>query len=313
MGTTGRTAALLGLAYGGIWAMNRSLRRIEGDSMQPLLHADDLVLTLPSARWTPRRGDIVVASQDGREVTKRVVGLPGERVGLIEGHLYADGIWYREPYVTDRPDHDHHWTVGDDEVLLLGDHRTHSTDARTHGPTPLADVSAVAVARVLPLRLLRDRPAALPGPRQRPAARLVVLDPEDRFLLFRVIDTDDPSRSWWETPGGGIKVRETLMQAAHRELTEEVGTSDHEIVDLAVTVERDTTANGVTLRKVEHFLATRIEPVDVDDLDRSGWTAQEHAEIAEVRWWTAAELQATADRYVPSNLGDIVADATAEI
>jgi signal peptidase I len=304
---------MLAVGYGAIWAVNRSLRRVEGDSMQPLLRADDLVLTLPPARWTPRRGDVVVATQAGREVTKRVVGLPGERVGLVEGHLYADGVWYREPYVTDRPDHDHHWTVGDDEVLLLGDHRPRSADAREHGPSRMTDVSAVVVARVHPFRRLRDRPTALPGPRIRPAARLVVLDPDDRLLLFRVADVDDPSRSWWETPGGGIKLRETLMQAAHRELLEEVGSSDHAIVDLQITAERDATAHGATLRKIEHFLATRIEPVEAAALDRSGWTAQEHAEIAEVRWWTADELAATPDRYFPGDLADIVAKAITEV
>lgn len=312
----GRMRAAVGMlagVYGAVWATNRSLRRVEGDSMQPLLRADDLVVTIPAVRWTPRRGDVVVATQAGREVTKRVVGLPGERVGLIEGHLYADGVWYREPYVTDRPDHDHHWEVGDDEVLLLGDHRPGSTDAREHGPTPLTDVSAVVVARVHPLRRMRDRPTPLAGPRIRPAARLVVLDPDDRFLLFRVVDVDDPTRSWWETPGGGIKLRETLMQAAHRELLEEVGTSDHDIVDLHITAERDATAHGVTLRKIEHFLATRIEPVDVTALDRSRWTPQEHAEIAEVRWWTIDELAAASDRYLPSDLPDVVAKATTEV
>jgi signal peptidase I len=309
----GRTAGTLAVVYGAIWAVNRSLRRIEGNSMQPLLHADDLVVTIPPTRWTPRRGDVVAATRDGRAITKRVVGLPGERVGMIEGHLYADGVWYREPYVTDRPDDDHHWTLNPSEVLLLGDNRARSTDARSHGPTPLADVAAVVVARVKPWRLLRDRPTALPGPRPRPAARLVVLDPADRVLLFRVTDTDDPARSWWETPGGGIKPRETLMQAATRELHEEVGIDDAEIVDLQVTVERDVAAHGATLRKIEHFLTTRVDAIDVDAIDRARWTAQERAEIAEVRWWTGAELAATTDRCVPNDLDGIVAKATSEV
>jgi len=313
MRMTGRTAGTLAVAYGAIWTLNRSLRRIEGDSMQPLLHADDLVLTVPPTRWTPRRGDVVVATRDGHDVTKRVVGLPGERVGLIEGHLYAEGVWYREPYVTDRPDHDHHWTLTPSEILLLGDNRVHSTDARSHGPTPVADVSAVVVARMKPSRLLRDRPTALPGHRQRPAARLVVLDPADRVLLFRVIDTDDPARSWWETPGGGIKPRETLMQAAARELHEEVGIDEAAIVDLQVTVERDAAAHGATLRKVEHFLATRVDAIDVDAIDRVRWTAQEHAEIGEVRWWDLAELADMPRRHVPADLPAIVAAAALQV
>lgn len=306
----GPTGALLAVAYAGGWLLNRAMRRVEGDSMQPLLHADDLVFTVPFRR--PRRGDVVVATVDGREVTKRIVGLPGEQVGLVEGHLHADGTWYREPYVTDRPDGDHVWSVGPDEVVLLGDHRGASTDARSHGPTPLDHVTARVVARVHPFRRLTDRPVPLDGPRQRPAARLVVLDSTDRVLLFRVTDTDDSTRSWWETPGGGIKLRETLMHAAVRELREEVGVADAHIVDLRLTVERDTSTGGAPLRKIEHYLTTRIDALDLDRLDRSGWTRQEHAEIAEVRWWAADDLAATTDRYVPADLPEIVAKAIAE-
>ena len=61
--------------------------------------------------------------------------------------------------------------------------------------------------------------------RPRPAARLLLLDPEERLLLFRFAYKDSASvdRSHWATPGGGVDAGETFEQAAIRELWEETG------------------------------------------------------------------------------------------
>ena len=37
----------------------------------------------------------------------------------------------------------------------------------------------------------------------RPAARVLLLDPDDRVLLVRLL-AEDGKRSWWTTPGGGV-------------------------------------------------------------------------------------------------------------
>ncbi len=70
----------------------------------------------------------------------------------------------------------------------------------------------------------------------RPTARLVVLDTDGRVLLFKIEDptvTDprDPlgaaqPRTFWVTPGGGVEAGESLADALHRELAEEVGIDD---------------------------------------------------------------------------------------
>ena len=57
------------------------------------------------------------------------------------------------------------------------------------------------------------------------AARVVLLDPDDRVLLMRY-DDGPPNGSHWTTPGGGLNDGEGFPAAALRELAEETGWSD---------------------------------------------------------------------------------------
>jgi 8-oxo-dGTP pyrophosphatase MutT (NUDIX family) len=59
---------------------------------------------------------------------------------------------------------------------------------------------------------------------RRKAARVVLLDPEDRVLLLEARDPGKPGvRPWWELPGGGIEWGETTAEAGAREVWEETG------------------------------------------------------------------------------------------
>ena len=61
--------------------------------------------------------------------------------------------------------------------------------------------------------------------RARPSSRLLVLDPQDRLLLFKFEHKNGPlaAQSFWATPGGGLHREEDHAQAARRELLEETG------------------------------------------------------------------------------------------
>jgi signal peptidase I len=160
--TFGRIAGL-GLAWSVAVALNRSLRRVHGASMEPTLHDGDVLLTTPLRH--PARGHLVVIDEpaDGsHQQVKRVLGLPGEVVRSVQGHLLVDGVGLLEPYAQGRGQNGA-LTVPPGHVVVLGDNRPASTDSRTYGPVPLARVRVRVVARLLPRpRLLtRDGPTRL--------------------------------------------------------------------------------------------------------------------------------------------------------
>jgi signal peptidase I len=132
------------LAVGALVAAGLAVRRarlepmlVSGGSMRPTLDPGHRIAVAPLVR-PPGRGDLVVlARSEGRDVVKRVVGLPGERVRLADGRLEVDGAPVPEPYLpgdagagAGQLDLE----LGPAEYLVLGDHRAASTDGRDFGP-----------------------------------------------------------------------------------------------------------------------------------------------------------------------------------
>jgi ADP-ribose pyrophosphatase YjhB (NUDIX family) len=68
--------------------------------------------------------------------------------------------------------------------------------------------------------------------RTRLAGRVIVLDPQDRVLLFRY-DDGAPNGVHWSTPGGGLNEGESFADGALRELAEETGWTDVPLGPLA--------------------------------------------------------------------------------
>lgn len=146
--------------------------------------------------------------------------------------------------------------------------------------------------------------------RARPSARLLVLDSQDRLLLFRFVHRAGAlaGKAYWATPGGGLEPGESFAQAAMRELAEETGLR---IADVGPEVGRRefalTLPSGEVTWADERFFLVRTEGLT---LSRDGWTAEENAVMRESRWWPLGELAATAATVHPEGLADLVRGAT---
>jgi signal peptidase I len=155
--------------------------QVDGPSMQPTLqNADHLIVwkvpktisKITHHEYIPHRGDVVifnVASNvivgEERQLIKRVIGLPGERVVVHDGKVtvynsqHPDGFSPDTdlPYgsvIKDTPGNGE-WKLNAHEIFVMGDHRDNSRDSRDFGPIVPEQIVGKLVVRVLPLQNLK--------------------------------------------------------------------------------------------------------------------------------------------------------------
>ncbi|MBH77709.1 MAG: signal peptidase I [Dehalococcoidia bacterium] len=104
----------------------------------------------------PQRGDIIVfksTAGGGNDLIKRVIGLPGEQVDIIEGIVYIDGHLLDEPYIKE-PWNDTHSPIliPPRHYYVLGDNRNSSQDSRSGriGLVPREQIVGKALLRYWP-------------------------------------------------------------------------------------------------------------------------------------------------------------------
>lgn len=134
--------------------------QVEGQSMDPTLHQGDQMLL--NRLSDPQRFDIVIFPDpmgSGDFYVKRLIGLPGDQVQVLNDQLFINGQAYDEPYLpvsaTQDPTSDFtedftlRQITGQDQVpegyyFVLGDNRPGSGDSRQFGFVPIASILGTA-------------------------------------------------------------------------------------------------------------------------------------------------------------------------
>jgi len=156
--------------------------KVAGLSMQNTLQNNDRLLVWKGTRtwdrllgdqYIPNRGDIVVINQPdlsacgqtGRQIIKRVIGLPGDQVIYHHGaytiyNAQHPGGFNPDtslPYgrthtglFTDRGAEDMQITLNNHQLFVSGDHRADSCDSRSFGPIASNQVLGKLVVRLTP-------------------------------------------------------------------------------------------------------------------------------------------------------------------
>ena len=145
-----------GLLFVSVFVFNSlfMITRVDGQSMAPTLKSGSVILVKRSEKV--HRFDIVALVERVKEngpsknIIKRVVGLPGDTITVLNGTLYINDRKYEEPYLQEKfikeyKKSSYTLKVPKDMYFVLGDNRDISKDSRQVGSFVKKSVIGVAM------------------------------------------------------------------------------------------------------------------------------------------------------------------------
>jgi 8-oxo-dGTP pyrophosphatase MutT (NUDIX family) len=143
-----------------------------------------------------------------------------------------------------------------------------------------------------------------PVRRPRPAARILLVDPVGRVLLFRFVPGDDRP-PFWCTPGGAVEPGESYAAAAVRELHEETGMDLPCGPEVARRLVEFVTLEQVPVIADERYFLVRT---DRTEILTHGHTALERSVMRDWNWFDADGILRLDELFFPDDLAAIMAD-----
>ena len=138
---------------------------VHGESMlNTLHHGDRLIVNKISLKFDLlKRGEIIVLhfNPTDEDYIKRIIGIPGDTVQLIDGNFYINKKKLVEDYISgdytypikvNEQTGTNEWVLKDGEYFVAGDNRNpgKSSDSRDFGPVNINDIKGVARLRFYP-------------------------------------------------------------------------------------------------------------------------------------------------------------------
>jgi signal peptidase I len=156
--------------------------RVEGPSMEPGLHNGQYLLVNKAVYFKlnigtlskyipfihadkgeekflfhgPQRGDVIVfryPKDPSRDFIKRVIGIPGDHIRIVDGVVYVNDVALQENYISspEGRDLDGEEIVPPDNYFVMGDNRPNSSDSRSWGFVPEENIIGKAMLTYWPL------------------------------------------------------------------------------------------------------------------------------------------------------------------
>lgn len=140
---------------------------------------------------------------------------------------------------------------------------------------------------------------------KRPCAKVLLVDEDDRVLLFSGIDRTKPDvPPWWFPVGGALEPGETFAEAAVRETLEETGLRIDDPGPVVFTRSFRWDFEGTDYDQEEQFFLVQVPSFTPTP---TAWTDVEAATMRGHRWWSIDELRATDEQVFPEDLADRLA------
>lgn len=137
--------------------------KVSGASMEPNFHDKDFILTdkITYQFSEPKHGDIIVfknPDNESQDYIKRIIALPGDKIMVKNGHIYLNGNLKSEPYLNPNLltktgkflSDGKEVSVGENELITLGDNRDNSWDSKDWGYVPKKNIIGKAFFRYWP-------------------------------------------------------------------------------------------------------------------------------------------------------------------
>ena len=146
-----------------ILSSNFKLYKVYGTSMENTIHSDDVLLVSLNSynNKTPSYSDIVnikyVDNNEEKFIVKRIIGVPGDILEIINNQIFLNGTLLEEPYIKNLSSSYFNLKViiPENKYFVLGDNRLNSLDSRFFGLVDEKDIDGIVNISILPLKMVK--------------------------------------------------------------------------------------------------------------------------------------------------------------